>query len=138
LENGEVGARLDMKLDRRIEPVPVDSTLVIRTKSTLGLKYVELVLGDSEKGFAEGAVMPLSAARPEPVDLDDFFAMFDEKTRESIHVNLTEFSAAFAGRGPQLNAAFGELPTLLRFAYPVAKLIAEPSTDFQGFWRALA
>lgn len=138
LENGKVGARLDMKLDQRVEPVPVDSTLVIRTKSTLGLKYVELVLGDSDEGFAEGAVMPLSAAKPEPVDLDDFFAMFDEKTRESIHVNLTEFSGAFAGRGLQLNAAFGELPSLLRYAYPVAKMIAEPSTDFQGFWRALA
>lgn len=138
LENGEVGARLDMKLDQRVKPIPIDSTLVIRTKSTLGLKYVELVLGDSDEGFAEGAVMPLSAARPEPVDLDDFFDMFDEKTRESIHVNLTEFSAVFAGRGQQLNEAFGRLPSMLRYAYPVAKLIAEPSTDFQGFWRAMA
>lgn len=138
LENGEVGARLDMKLDRRIEPVPVDSTMVIRTKSTLGLKYVELRLGEADEGFAEGAVMPLSAATPEPVDLDDVFAMFDEKTRDSIHANLTEFSAAFAGRGVQLNAAFGELPSLLRYAYPVTKMIAEPSTDFRGFWRALA
>ena len=138
LENGEVGARLDMKLDQRVKPVPVDSTLVIRTKSTLGLKYVELVLGDSDEGFAEGAVMPLSAATPEPVDLDDFFDMFNEKTRESIHVNLTEFGRGFAGRGLQLNAAFGVLPSMLRYAYPVAKLIAKPSTDFQGFWRALA
>ena len=138
LENGEVGARLDMKLDQRVKPVPVDSTLVIRTKSTLGLKYVELVLGDSDEGFAEGAVMPLSAATPEPVDLDDFFSMFNEKTRESIEVNLTEFSKAFAGRGQQLNEAFGELPSMLRYAYPVAKMIAEPSTNFQGFWRAMA
>lgn len=138
LENGEVGARLDMKLDQRVKPVPVDSTLVIRTKSTLGLKYVELVLGDSDEGFAEGAVMPLSAATPEPVDLDDFFDMFNEKTRESIHVNLTEFGRGFAGRGLQLNAAFAELPSMLRYAYPVAKLIADPTTNFQGFWRALA
>jgi virulence factor Mce-like protein len=138
LENGEVGARLDMKLDQRVKPVPVDSTLVIRTKSTLGLKYVELNLGDSDEGFAEGAVMPLSAATPEPVDLDDFFSMFDEKTRKSMNVNLAEFGAAFAGRGTQLNAAFGELPSLLRYAYPVTKLIADPKTDFRGFWRAMA
>ncbi len=137
LENGKVGARLDMKLDKRVKPLPTDSTLVIRTKSTLGLKYVELVLGDSEEGFAEGSVMPLSAARPEPVDLDQFFNMFDEKTRAAIHVNLTEFGAAFAGRGAQFNEAFGELPSLLRYAYPVTKLLANPSTDFGGFWRAM-
>src|SRR5690606_5006749 len=105
--------------------------------STLGLKYVELTLGDSDEGYAEGSVMPLSAARPEPVDLDQFFNMFDEKTRDSIQINLTEFGAAFAGRGAQFNQAFGELPSLLRYAYPVAKLLADPGTDFGGFWRAL-
>src|SRR5665811_1553049 len=138
LENGRTGARLDLKLDQRIKPVPIDSTVVIRTKSTLGLKYVELVLGDSEEGYAEGAVMPLSAATPEPVDLDRFFGMFDERTREAIDLNLIEFSKDFAGRGAQLNQAFAELPMMLRYAYPVARLLADPTTDFGGFWRALS
>ncbi len=63
--------------------------------------------------------------------------MFDEETRTNIQRNLTGFGNAFAGRGPQLNEAFGTLRRLAESSQPVLRAIVAPSTDFDGFWRAL-
>ncbi len=82
-------------------------------------------------------MIPLSAARPEPVDIDQFFSMFDERTRNAIQRNLTGFGNGFAGRGPQFNEAFGALRQLVESSQPVLRALVEPSTDFAGFWRAL-
>ena len=58
-DNGAVMAKLDLKLETRIKPLPVDSTIMIRPRSALGLKYVEVTKGDSAQGFAEGGTIPL-------------------------------------------------------------------------------
>ena len=63
---------------------PVDSTITIRPKSALGLKFLQLTPGDSSETFAAGDTIPLSAYTPEPVDIDQFFDMFDEPTRKAI------------------------------------------------------
>ena len=44
-ENGSVMARIDLKLETRIKPLPVDSTIMVRPRSALGLKYVEVTRG---------------------------------------------------------------------------------------------
>jgi ABC-type transporter Mla subunit MlaD len=138
LEDGRVVAELDMRLDRNAEPLPVDSTVMIRPKSPIGLKYVQLTPGDSSEGFAAGDTVPLSAARPEPIDIDEFFSMFDEKTRIAIRQSQAGFGNALAGRGPQLNAAFGALRDLVVSAQPTLAILAAPSTRFGEFWRELA
>ena len=137
LENGEVVAELDLRLDKTAEPVPVDSTMIIRPKSPLGLKYLQIVPGESDEGFEAGDTIPVAAARPEPVDIDEFFNMFDEPTRDSIQRSLTGFGNAFAGRGPQINNAFGALRSLVESSQAPLRTIVDPSTEFGGFWRAL-
>jgi ABC-type transporter Mla subunit MlaD len=135
--NGAVAAELDLSLDKSAEPIPANSTMIIRPKSPLGLKYLQIVPGDSNKGLAAGATIPLSAARPEPVDIDQFFDMFDEKTRTAIQRNNAGFGNAFAGRGPQINAAFGALRSFAEHGQPVLRTLVAPGTDFGGFWEAL-
>jgi ABC-type transporter Mla subunit MlaD len=135
--NGAVAAELDLKLDKSAEPIPANSTMIIRPKSPLGLKYLQIVPGDSNEGLEAGATIPLSAARPEPVDIDQFFDMFDEKTRKAIQRNNAGFGNAFAGRGPQINAAFGALRSLAEHGQPVLRVLVDPSTNFGGFWEAL-
>ena len=44
---------------------PVDSSVIIRSRSALGLKYLQITRGTSDKGYAAGSVLPLSAAHPE-------------------------------------------------------------------------
>jgi ABC-type transporter Mla subunit MlaD len=138
LGDGRVAAELDLRLDRKVEPLPIDSTLMVRPKSALGLKYVQITPGDSSQGFAPGDTIPLAAARPEPIDIDEFFSMFDEETRTAIQQNQAGFGNALAGRGPQLNAAFGALRDLVVSSQPTLADLAAPSTRFGEFWRALA
>jgi ABC-type transporter Mla subunit MlaD len=135
--NGAIAAELDLSLDKGAEPIPANSTMIIRPKSPLGLKYLQIVPGDSRKGLAAGETIPISAARPEPVDIDQFFDMFDEKTRTAIQRNNAGFGNAFAGRGPQINAALGALRSFTEHGQPVLRSLVEPSTNFGGFWEAL-
>ena len=135
--NGRVAAQLSLSLDKSVEPLPVDSTMIIRPKSPLGLKYLQITVGSSSKGFAPGATIPLSAARPEPVDIDQFFDMFDRRTRIAIQRNLAGFGNAFASRGPQINNAFAALRLLVESSQPALADLVAPSTGFGDFWRAL-
>ncbi|HVD41533.1 MAG TPA: MlaD family protein [Solirubrobacterales bacterium] len=137
LENGEVAAELTLSLDKNAEPLPVDSTITVRPKSALGLKFLQVTPGGSEEGFEAGETIPVTAARPEPVDIDEFFDMFDEKTRDAIRQNLAGFGNALAGRGPQLNEAIGALRRAAVSGQPILRKIVEPSSNFAGFWRAL-
>src|SRR5690348_5079019 len=137
LKDGNVAAELTLKLDKNVEPLPVDSTITVRPKSALGLKFLQITPGNSEKGFKAGETIPVAAYHPEPVDIDQFFDMFDEKTRQSIRQNLAGFGNALAGRGPQLNEAFGALRRAVVSGQPVLRKIVEPSSNFAGFWRSL-
>jgi hypothetical protein len=82
-------------------------------------------------------MIPVASAKPEPVDIDEFFNMFDENTRQGIRQNLAGFGNALAGRGPQLNEAIGALRRLVVSGQPILRKIVEPSTNFAGFWRSL-
>ena len=137
LENGEVAAELSLSLDKNAEPLPVDSTITVRPKSALGLKFLQVTPGNSEEGFEAGETIPVTSAKPEPVDIDQFFDMFDEKTRDAIRQNLSGFGNALAGRGPQLNEAIGALRRIVVNGQPILRKIVEPSTNFAGFWRSL-
>jgi len=137
LENGEVAAELSLSLDKNAEPLPVDSTITVRPKSALGLKFLQVTPGSSDKGFKAGERIPVTQATPEPVDIDQFFDMFDEKTRDAIRQNLSGFGNALAGRGPQLNEAIGALRRIVVNGQPILRKIVEPSTNFAGFWRSL-
>jgi virulence factor Mce-like protein len=137
LENGEYAAELTLRLDKSAEPLPVDSTITVRPKSALGLKFLQITPGDSDEGFEAGETIPVASAKPEPVDIDEFFDMFDEETRKSIRRNLAGFGNALAGRGPQLNEAFGALSRAVVSGQPILRRIVEPSTNFAGFWRSL-
>ena len=82
-EDGSYAAQLSLKLDKSVDPLPVDSTVIIRARSALGLKYVQIVRGTSDQGYAAGSVLPLSAARPEPVEFDEFLSTFDKPTQRN-------------------------------------------------------
>jgi virulence factor Mce-like protein len=135
--DGKVAAEISLSLDKTVEPLPVDSTITVRPKSALGLKFLQVTPGESKKGFKAGETIPVTATHPEPVDIDEFFDMFDKKTRQSIRQNLAGFGNALAGRGPQLNEALGALRRAVVNGQPVLRKIVEPSSNFAGFWRSL-
>lgn len=131
-------AKVDMELIEDLDPLPIDSEVIVRSRSALGLKYLDLKRGDSDEGFEAGATMPITAATPEPVEIDEVFNTFDEPTRAAIQANLTEFGNALAGRGQALNAAIGDLRPLVERLTPVMRNLASRETDLSGFVRNLA
>ncbi|MQA73616.1 MAG: MCE family protein [Solirubrobacterales bacterium] len=137
-EDGSAVAKLDLKLDTDLDPLPVDSTLIVRARSALGLKYLEIAKGTADRGYAQGSVLPLSAATPRPVEIDQVLSTFDTPTRLAIRHNLVEFGNALAGRGPVLNSALGRLPGVLRYLQPVMRNIGAPATGLERFVTASA
>jgi virulence factor Mce-like protein len=135
--DGSATAKLKLELDPDLEPLPRDSTLLIRPRSALGLKYVEITMGRSARGFGENATIPRSRSTTRPVEIDDFFNMFDAPTRVGIRSNSASYGTAFAGRGPALNQTFGELESLMRELEPAMRTIAAERTGWDDFFPAL-
>jgi hypothetical protein len=136
-DDGVTVAVLTLTLEKSAAPLPRDSTLIIRSRSALGLKYVELTRGTDARGYADGSTIPISAATPRPVELDEVLSMFDDKTREGAAAATTGFGDALAGRGESINTAIGSFKPLLRDVIPVAQNLSSPETDLRGFFRAL-
>jgi virulence factor Mce-like protein len=132
-EDGSSIAVLSLKLEADAGPLPQDTTLIIRSKSALGLKYVELTPGKSGDEFTDGDTMPLRAATPAPVEFDEFVNMFDDKTRAAMTTNLDGFGTAFAGRGSSINEAIASFKPLLRDIVPVARNLSDPDTQLKRF-----
>ena len=132
-DDGSSVALLSLKLERDQMPLPKDSTLLIRTKSALGLKYVEVTRGRSDDGFGDGDTIPLEAATPAPVEFDEFVNMFDDETREAMRTNIEGFGTAFAGRGTSINQAIAAFRPLLADIIPVAQNLSDPNTNLDRF-----
>jgi|SRR5438128_1804715 len=130
-------AILTMKLDKSVQPLPIDSTILTRSRSALGLKYVQLTPGTSSVGYRPGDTMPLTRATPRPVEIDEVLNTFDQRTREGIRGSLVGFGNGLAGRGLDLNAVISELPTLFGNLQPVAANLADSRTRLRDLFPAL-
>jgi len=136
--DGTAYAQVTMKLDKEIEPVPADSTLLVRPRSSLGLKYIELTPGEGRAGLPAGSTIPVRQARPAVVELDDLFSMFDDKTRVGSRNSLDGFGGGFAGRGQDINTAIAAFVPLLTDLEPVARNLSDPNTRLNRFFASLA
>jgi ABC-type transporter Mla subunit MlaD len=137
-EDGSTYAQITMKLDKEIEPLPTSTELLVRPRSALGLKYVELRPGSSGQGLESGATIAIEQATPEVVEIDDLFNMFDDKARVGSRNSLDGYGGGLAGRGTDLNLAIFALRPLLEDLQPVAANLADPETGLDRFFVELA
>jgi len=136
LPDGTTGAEATLKLDKVAGSIPTDSTVSIRPRSVLGLKYVELTRGASKKVFADGDTLPASQARF-PVSLDEYFGTFDERTRAGVRRSLKGVGNALSRRGASINRTLGDAPRFLRHLEPVARTLADRDTQLPRFFKEL-
>jgi ABC-type transporter Mla subunit MlaD len=136
LADGTVAALASLKIDSKYGALPVDSQVMIRPRSALGLKYVDIVRGSSTRLLPDGATLPLSQ-NVSQVDLDQVYNIFDKRTRAAAQTDLGAFGNAFAGRGPDLNATIAQLPATLKVLTPVARNLADPTTRLDNFFKQL-
>jgi virulence factor Mce-like protein len=129
-------ALMDLKLNKTVEPLPVDSTFDVRLKGAIGLKFLEVTPGTSSRTFRDGATVPLSQSYAE-VDLDQVLSMFNPPTRAAVATATTGFSDALAGRGSDINDAIGAFVPLVNDLGPVMQNLSARRTDFGGFFHGL-
>jgi ABC-type transporter Mla subunit MlaD len=155
-------ARLNLKLDKDAEPLPVDSVFRIRYRSSFGLKYLEIIRGEGEaapEGFVfnglddetdratacylpgdprfAGSRSARNGCFQPQTEFDDIGNTFDTPTRTNARTNLVGFGNAFAGRGTSLNDAVNRLEPLFRGLKPVSQVLTEPDTEFRRFFPEL-
>jgi ABC-type transporter Mla subunit MlaD len=135
--DGSVGARLHLRLLKSVKPLPVDSRIAIRPRSPLGLKYVEITVGHSTRGLPEGADIPLAPKTGRPVEVDDFFSIFDPPTRAASRTNLNEFGTGLAGRGRDLNSALGELEPVVARLEPVMRNLLDSRSGLENLFPSI-
>jgi virulence factor Mce-like protein len=136
LNDGRTVSRHRLKLDKRVGDIPADTSVKVRPRSALGLKYLEFQRGESRRLLADGDTIPLSQTVV-PVQFDDVFKIFDAETRAASQDNLDIFGNAFTGRGGDLNTTIQALPALFRHLEPVAANLADERTQIGRFFREL-
>src|SRR5437763_2177543 len=129
-------AVLLMKLDKSAQPLPSDTTVLVRPRSALGLKYVQLTPGRSQRSFRDGDTIPLKQATA-PVEFDDLLNTFDARTRQNSQDALQGYGDAFAGRGTDINVAIQGLAPFFRYLTPVMANLSNPSTQLKEFFKQI-
>ncbi len=133
---GRVTAIAELKLEKKIEPLPANTKAIVQSVSAIGLKYLELEKGSSRQTLKAGQTIPVAQTR-EPVDIVSLFNMFDQKTRDAIQNNSINFGDGLAGRGLGLNETIATLRPLVTNAVPVLHNLAAPQTGFRNLFPAL-
>ena len=130
-------AVLDLRLDKKIEPLSVDTSVSVRPRSALGLKYVELIPGRSKKTYQDGDTVPLSRAGQNAPELEDVLSTFPPQTRDDARRALEGFGDSIAGRGEAINTTIRELEPFTRYLLPVMRNLSDPKTELRNFFPSL-
>src|ERR1700677_2330167 len=116
---GRVTAIADLKLEKKVDPLPADTKAIVQSVSAVGLKYLELEKGSSSRTLKAGATIPGS------------------QTRTAIQQNTINFGDGLAERGLGLNNTIATLRPLVTNATPVLHNLASPQTGLHELWIAL-
>ena len=135
-KEGQAIALLDLKLDKTVEPLPIDTQIVVRPRSVLGLKFLDLKPGTSSQKLDPGATLPVQNSDT-VVEFDDLLNTFDAQARTDSQTSLAGFGDAFAGRGQSINIALQELPDLFKYLTPVMDTLNDPDTRLDRFFKNL-
>ncbi|MBN1528201.1 MAG: MCE family protein [Thermoleophilaceae bacterium] len=130
-------AVVELELDKRVEELPEDTRVTVRSRSALGLKYVELVPGISRDTLIAGDTIPLRRGQTTPEDLEDVLSTFQPETRVDARLALQGFGDGLAGRGPAINRTIEELRPFLTRLQPVMRALSARSTELRGLFPAL-
>jgi virulence factor Mce-like protein len=136
LPSGRAIAVVHLKLNKSVQALPADSTDLVRPVSPLGLKYLQITRGSSTRTLAPGETIPLSHTSL-PVEIDDFFNMFNAPTRRASRTNLNSFGDGFAGRGGDLNNALNEVHPLVDNLLPVMSNLLDPRARWAQLFPSL-
>jgi len=108
-----VNSLVTMNIAQQYAPVPKDTRAILREKTLLGEAYIELSTGNgSGPKLPDGGTIPRSQVA-QAEQLDQVLDSFTTATQHNFEALLDGTSVALAGRGQDLNDAFGNFdPTV--------------------------
>src|SRR4051794_39771547 len=136
-ENGQTKtiAEVDIKLQKAVDPLPVDTRIAVRPRSALGLKYLDIIPGKSKKTLQAGDTIHIGQAASQAVEYEDVFSTFDKPTRDNSRTALKGFGDAFAARGTSINEAIHAFNPLFTHLTPVMQKLSDPDTRLVNFFK---
>lgn len=121
-----------LQLSRQYAPRPRDTRATLRIKTLLGETYVQLSAGSPSSGeLRDGGRIPDGQVEPQ-VDLDQILAVFDPKTRAAFRTWMQDQAGAIVGRGQDINASFGELPSFIDSGQKLLSTLNRQSVAVRG------
>lgn len=104
-------------------PVFSNGYAMVRPKTLLGEKYIDLTVGNRDSGEAipPGGYLPQQRTSKD-VENDEIFNAFDTKTREEQKVVLQELDAATQNRAGDVQAILPQLTQIVQDLSPIAKV----------------
>jgi virulence factor Mce-like protein len=124
-------AILHMAMDKQVV-LRRNSTVTIRPRSTLGLKYVQVVPSPTGPVVKQNGTLPIADAQP-IVELDQVQNTLDAPTRRALQVALGDLGPGLAGRGTNINDFVAQAPPLVSGVEHVTRNLANPKTGLDGF-----
>ena len=138
LPDGRTRAVLELKLEKKLEPLPADTTVRMRSQSTLGGNYVELLPGQSKQPLAGTPPVIHAEHAPKPVSLSDSLSAYDKRTRAAFARYLGGAGDSLVGRGTALNRVIGVAPDTMAHLDGAMRVLASDDSDLAGFIRGFA
>jgi phospholipid/cholesterol/gamma-HCH transport system substrate-binding protein len=112
-----------IELQRRYAPLPADARAILRQKTLLGETYIELTPGNRGTGTVrEGGSLPVGNVSP-TVELDEIFRTLNARTRREFQLWMQTLAQGTAGRGQDINDAFGNLAPFTEDATDILRVL---------------
>jgi ABC-type transporter Mla subunit MlaD len=95
-------ALVDLQMEKDVGPLLSDTTLRVRPRSPIGVRFVELHPGTKGTPLGNNALLPASHATA-ALPLDTALSTLDPKTRARTRTLLGQLGEGVAGRGEDIN-----------------------------------
>ncbi|MEV4418404.1 MlaD family protein [Patulibacter sp. NPDC049589] len=136
-------ALVDLQLDPKIAPLRADTTLRVRPRSPIGVRFVDLKPGRSGRVLEEGDVIPLSQTSTAN-ELDTVLGTLDVARRKKAQTLMGELGEGTLSRGGDIATTLDEAPTALNRLERVSRAVnARPGAperfvrELQGTFAAI-
>ena len=115
-------AVVKLQMDPIVQPLRSDTRVVVRPRSAVGVRYIDVVPGKRGRPLREGDLIP-DAQTQATRQLDEVLSTFDPATRTNTQRFLRELGRGVLGRGQDLSEALDSAPDFLAGTQQVAGAI---------------
>jgi phospholipid/cholesterol/gamma-HCH transport system substrate-binding protein len=125
-------AEVTLEVDDEVAPLRRGTQANLRTASLSGVanRYVDLIMpaGEEQDEIPDGGVIPVEDTTT-AVDLDQLFALFDDRTKKGLRNVIRGFGASYEDRSEEANAGWEYLnPSLVASRRLFAELTRDERT----------